>query len=57
MDFWPCFRDKETEYTGDSLTQVGSGSRRSGKIHLGAWKNNRAEAFSQLLALGDTSWF
>ena len=57
MDFWPCFRDKETEYKGDSLTQVGSGSRRSGKIHLGAWKNNRAEAFSQLLALGDTSWF
>lgn len=53
MDFWPCFRDKETEYKGDSLAQVGS-ARRSGKIHLGAWKNNRAEAFSQPLALEDS---
>ena len=57
MDFWLCFRDKEIEYRGDSLAQAGSASRRSGKIHLGAWKNNRAEAFSQLLAQGDTSWY
>lgn len=54
MDFWPCFRDKETEHKGDSLAHVGSASSRSGKTPLGAWKSNRAEAFSQLLALEDS---